>query len=125
MSGPQDSPRLERLTIALRTRRGVGWLGSEPEGRSPQRLRRTWGLRRLRRLDPSHPSRAIRVLSALAFSLPALAALVLAAAALAADGPDKNKVNNKAKDQPAARKPATPEGPPTPEAEAAALAFVR
>jgi hypothetical protein len=43
----------------------VGWLGSEPEGRSPQEFRHTWGLRRLRRLDPSHTSCASRVLSAL------------------------------------------------------------
>jgi hypothetical protein len=55
---------IERLTVALRTNGGVGWLGSEPEGRSPQ----TWGLRRLRRLDPSHPSCAIRVLSALDYA---------------------------------------------------------
>src|SRR5262249_11713749 len=45
--------------------------------------------------------------------------------AFAYDGPDRDKDNNKPKDQPAARKPATPEGPPTPDAEAAALAFVR
>jgi WD40 repeat protein len=58
--------RLERLTVALRTNGGVGWLGSEPEGRSPQEFRHTWGLRRLRRLDPSHPSCASRAFSALA-----------------------------------------------------------
>src|SRR5262249_49335957 len=61
----------------------------------------------------------------LACSLAALAALALVASAFAYDGPDKVQGNNKTKNQPAARKPATPEGPPTPEAEAAALAFVR
>jgi hypothetical protein len=46
---------LKRFMIASSTNAGVGWLGPEPEGRSPQGLRHDWGLRRLRRLDPSHP----------------------------------------------------------------------
>jgi hypothetical protein len=61
----------------------------------------------------------------LACSLAALAAFVLAASAFAYDGPDKDQANNKTKSQPVAKKPANAEGPPTPEAEAAALAFVR
>jgi hypothetical protein len=59
----------------------------------------------------------------LARALPALAALVLAASALAYEGPDDDR--DKAKSQPVARKAANPEGSPTPDAEAAALAFVR
>ena len=58
-------------------------------------------------------------------SLAALVALVLTASALAFDGPNNDQDNSKTKNQPAVRKPANPEGPPTPEAEAAALAFVR
>jgi hypothetical protein len=60
-----------------------------------------------------------------ALALPALAALVLVASAFAYDGPDNDKGDDKTKSQPVARKPANPEGPPTPDAEAAALAFVR
>ena len=45
--------------------------------------------------------------------------------AFAYDGPDEGKDKNKTKSQPVAKKPANPERPPTPDAEAAALAFVR
>jgi exonuclease VII large subunit len=61
----------------------------------------------------------------LAYSLPALAALVVAAQAFAFDGPDQDQDPNHLKNRPDAKTPANPERLPTPDPEAAALAFVR
>lgn len=59
-----------------------------------------------------------------AYFLQALATVVLAAPAFAYDGTDRDKDNNKINSQPAAKKPANAERPPTPDAETVALAFV-
>ncbi len=68
-----------------------------------------------------------RTTSPLACCLPALAALAIAfvASAVGYDGSDKDSGKGKPDNQPAARQPAKADGPPTPDAEAAALAFVR